>query len=300
MKKFGAEGVGLYRTEFLYLSSQVLPTESDLYDNFKKAVQEITPHPITIRTLDIGMDKQLAFLENNDEDNPALGLRGIRMSLANPEHFILQLRAILRASLHGKVKIMYPMISDINEVIEANSILNTIKIEMREKQIPFDENIEIGVMIETPSAAICCDQILGEVDFISIGTNDLIQYILAVDRMNEKVAHLYQPYNPAILKTLRDIFENAQAAGKKVSICGEIGGDPIATLFLLGLDNLDSLSMDPHSIPQVKKIINQSSIKDAKNFTKQLLKLNSTKEINCFLNNEMRKRYPLDFQEDPN
>ena len=299
LKKFGAEGVGLYRTEFLYLSSPALPTESDLYDNFKKAVQEITPHPITIRTLDIGMDKQLAFFENNDEDNPALGLRGIRMSLANPEHFTLQLRAILRASLHGEVKIMYPMISDISEVIEANSILNKIKIDMREKKVPFDENIEIGVMIETPSAAICCDQILEEVDFISIGTNDLIQYLLAVDRMNEQVAHLYQPYNPAILRTLRNIFDNAQAVGKKVSVCGEIGGDTLATLFLLGLGNIDSLSMDPHSIPHVKKIINQSNIKDAKEFTKQLLKLNSTDEINCFLIDEMRKRYPLDFQENP-
>ena len=152
-------------------------------------------------------------------------------------------------------------------------------------------------MIETPSAAICCDQILEKVDFISIGTNDLIQYLLAVDRMNEQVAHLYQPFNPAILRTLKNIFDNAQAVGKKVSICGEIGGDPLATLFLLGLGNLDTLSMDPHSIPHVKKIINQSSIKDAKQFTKKLLKLNSTDEINCFLIDEMRKRYPLDFQE---
>jgi phosphoenolpyruvate-protein phosphotransferase (PTS system enzyme I) len=297
LKKFGAEGVGLYRTEFVYISSASLPSESELYDNFKKAVQDITPHPIIIRTLDIGGDKQPAFFENNHEDNPALGLRGIRMSLANPIHFTVQLRAILRASLHGEVKIMYPMISDAQEVIQANSILNKIKMEMREKKIPFDENIKIGAMIETPSAAICCDKILAEVDFISIGTNDLIQYILAVDRMNEQVAHLYQSYNPAILKTIKHIFDQAKASGKKVSICGEMGGDPLATLFLLGLGDLDSLSMDPHSIPLVKKIICQSTIKDAKNFSKQLLNLNSTTEINCFLNDEMRKRYPLDFQE---
>ena len=297
LKKFGAEGVGLYRTEFLYLSLQNLPSESDLYNNFKKAAQEISPYPIVIRTLDIGMDKQLSSKGTNDEDNPALGLRGIRLSLVNSELFEIQLRSILRASLHGKVKIMYPMISDVQEVITANLILDNIKNEMREKQIPFDEDIEVGAMIETPSAAICSDQILGEVDFISIGTNDLIQYMLAVDRMNEQVAHLYEPYHLAILKILKHISDNARKAGKKVSICGELGGDPLATLFLLGLGNLDSLSMDPHSIPHVKKIICQSSLKDAKDFSQQLLNLSSTTEINCFLNGEMRKRYPLSFQE---
>jgi len=254
LENLGAEGVGLYRTEFLYLRSHDLPSESDLYENFKKAAQKTAPHPIIIRTLDIGMDKQPAFVKDNDEDNPALGLRGIRMSLANPELFCIQLRAILRASFHGKVKIMYPMISDVQEVIQANSLIEQVKKEMKEKQIPFNEDIEIGAVIETPSAAICSDQILKEVDFISIGTNDLIQYILAVDRMNERVAHLYQPYNPAILKTLKHIFDNAQIAGKKISICGELGGDPLATLFLLGLSNLDSLSMDPHSIPHIKKL----------------------------------------------
>jgi len=188
------------------------------------------------------------------------------------------------------------MISDVQEVIQANSILDKVKEEMKEKQIPYNDDIEIGAVIETPSAVICSDQILKEVDFISIGTNDLIQYILAVDRMNEQVAHLYQSYNPAILKALKQVFDNARLAGKKVSICGELGGDPLATLFLLGLSNLDSLSMDPHAIPHVKKIIGQSDMKDAKKFTEQLLNLNTTNEINCFLNDEMRKRYPLDFQ----
>ena len=300
LKKYGAEGIGLYRTEFLYLSNQNSPSESDLYSNFKHAVQEIAPHSIVIRTLDVGMDKQLAFLGGNDEDNPALGLRGIRMSLANPDHFINQIRAILRASLYGNVKIMYPMISDAQEIIQANSLLEEVKDEMKSKKVPFNENIQIGAMIETPSAALCSDQILKEVDFISIGTNDLIQYMLAVDRMNEQVAHLYQPYNPAILKILKQVFDNAKRVDKDVSICGELGGDPLATLFLLGLGNLDSLSMDPHSIPHVKKIICQSSMNDAKGFSDQLLKMNSTVEIHCFLNDEMRKRYPSDFQESPN
>ena len=153
-------------------------------------------------------------------------------------------------------------------------------------------------MIETPSSAICADLILNEVDFISIGTNDLVQYVLAVDRVNEQVAHLYQPYNLAILKTLKHVFNAAQNAGKNVSICGELGGDPMATLFLLGLENLSYLSMDPHSIPKVKRIICQSTLKDAKIFSNTLLNLNSTNEINYFINNEMKKRYPLDFSKD--
>ena len=295
LRNFGAEGVGLYRTEFLYLSAQSIPTERDLYDNFKKAAQELAPLPVIIRTLDIGMDKQLHSYEQNDEDNPALGLRGIRMSLAYPEQFTIQLRAILRASFYGEVKIIYPMISDVQEVVQANSILEDIKEEMRIKKIPFNNDIEIGAMIETPSSAICSDLILGEVDFISIGTNDLIQYLLAVDRINEQVAHLYQPYNPAILKTLKHIFSAAETAKKKVSICGEIGGDPMATLFLLGLGNLSDLSMDPHSIPRIKKIIIQSTLKDAQKFSKNLLNLNSTDGINLFLVEEMKKRYPSDF-----
>ena len=170
LKKYGAEGVGLYRTEYLYLSTQSNPTEKVLYENFKKVVQEIAPLPVVIRTLDIGMDKQPYSNGKNDEDNPALGLRGIRMSLVNPEQFIMQLRAILRSSLYGKVRILYPMISDAEEIIQANRLLANIKEEFQNQQIPFDKDIEIGAMIETPSSAVCVDLILNEVDFISIGT----------------------------------------------------------------------------------------------------------------------------------
>lgn len=300
LRKYGAEGVGLYRTEFLYLSGHSIPTEQDLYENFKKVAQELAPLPVVIRTLDIGMDKQLPSYGQNDEDNPALGLRGIRMSLAHPKQFIIQLRAILKASLYGEVKILYPMISDADEIIQANKILEDIKEEFRVEQIPFNEDIEVGAMVETPSSAICADLILKEVDFISIGTNDLIQYLLAVDRINEEVAHLYQPFNPSILKTLKHVFDAAKVAGKKVSICGELGGDPMITLFLLGLGNLSDLSMEPHSIPKVKKIICQSNLQDAQNFAKQVLSINSTKEINRFLKEEMKKRYPSDFAQDSN
>jgi len=300
LKQYGAEGVGLYRTEFLYLSEQNIPTEKILYENFKHVVQEIAPLPVVIRTLDIGMDKQLHSYGKNDDDNPALGLRGIRMSLAYPEQFTLQLRAILRASIYGEVKILYPMISDAEEIIQANKILEVVKEDLRVKQIPFSDNVEIGAMIETPSSAICADLILNEVDFISVGTNDLIQYLLAVDRVNEQVSHLYQPFNPAILKILKHIFSAAETARKKISICGEIGGDPIATLFLLGLGNLSDLSMDPHSIPRIKKIIRQSTLKDAQFFSKNLLDLSSTGEINLFLDEEMKKRYPSDFTQNSN
>ena len=295
LKKFGAEGVGLYRTEFLYFGTQDIPTETDLYNNFKNLIQEITPLPVTIRTLDIGMDKQLHSIKDHDENNPALGLRGIRMSLTYQEQFIVQLKAILRASIYGEVKILYPMITDVEEIIQANLILDKIKEEMESKKIPFNRDIEIGAMIETPSSAICSDLILKEVDFISIGTNDLIQYTLAVDRINENVAHLYTPYNPAIIKIIKQVLDNASAAKKKVSICGELGGDPMATLLLLGLGNLTEISMDSHSIPRVKKIISQSTIKDAKKFSKKILSLNSTKEINRFIHSNMLKRYPLDF-----
>jgi phosphotransferase system enzyme I (PtsI) len=295
LKKFGAEGVGLYRTEFLYLGTQNIPTERDLYNNFKNLIQEMAPLPVTIRTLDLGMDKQIHSIMENDEDNPALGLRGIRMSLAYQEQFIIQLRAILRASIYGEVKILYPMVTNIEEIIQANSILDKIKAEMSDKNIPFDKGIEIGAMIETPSSAICSDLILKEVDFISIGTNDLIQYTLAVDRINEKVAHLYTPYNPAIIKLIKQVLDNANAAKKKVSICGELGGDPMATLLLLGLGNLAEISMDSHSIPRVKKIIRQSTIKDAKKFSKKILNLKTTKEINRFIHSNMLKRYPSDF-----
>ena len=298
LRKFGAEGVGLYRTEFLYMSSQNIPSEGELYENFKKIAQELAPLPVVIRTLDIGMDKQLHMFSQDDEDNPALGLRGIRMSLAYPNQFIAQLKAILKASFYGDVKILYPMVCDVAEVVQANETLEKIKEEFRLEQIPFNEDIEVGAMIETPSSAICADLLLKEVDFISIGTNDLIQYLLAVDRINENVAHLYKPFHPAVLKTLKHVFEAAKAAGKKVSICGELGGDPMATLFLLGLGNLTDLSMDPHSIPKVKKIICQSSMEEAKQIADHVLSLGSADEINNFLGEEMWKRFPSDFTRD--
>ena len=298
LHKFGAEGVGLYRTEFLYMSANNLPGERDLYENFKEVAQEMNGKPVVIRTLDIGMDKQLAGIETNDENNPALGLRGIRLSLAKPGLFLNQLKGILRASSYGNIKVLYPMVSDVTEIVQANELLQKAKDLLNQEKISFDENIKIGAMIETPAAAICIDHILEEVDFISIGTNDLIQYVLAIDRINENIAHLYQPFHPSVLRSLKQIFEAASKADKKVSICGELGGDPMATMLLLGLGDLGDLSMEPHSIPKVKKIIRLIRIEEARQMADHVLNLSSVEEISRFIANEMRTRFPEDFNRD--
>ena len=298
LRKYGAEGVGLYRTEFLYLMAKTPPTENDLYENFKKVAQEIAPQPVVIRTLDIGMDKQLVVMNGDPENNPALGLRGIRMSLSNPEIFMRQLKAILRASLYGNVKILFPMISSVDEFIEAKELLEIAKHDLQKKQIPFNEDIPVGAMVETPAAAICVEHLLKEADFISVGTNDLIQYLLAVDRTNENVAQLYQPFHPSVLKTLKGIFEAGKNSGKEFSVCGELGGDPLATAVLLGLGNHQELSMEPHSIPKVKKIIRKITLEEARQMANHVLSLSSTEEINRFILKEMQSRFPSDFDRD--
>jgi phosphotransferase system enzyme I (PtsI) len=298
IRKYGGEGIGLYRTEFLYLAANSLPTENDLYANFKKVVQTMEPYPVVIRTLDIGADKQLSKINDAPEDNPALGLRGIRLSLAQPDLLMDQLKGILRASLYGKTKILYPMVSSVEEIVEANGYLEKAKEELRNAQIPFQDDIPVGAMIETPSAALIVDRILELVDYISIGTNDLIQYVLAVDRINENVAHLYQPFHPSVLRILRDIFAVAEKMGKPVSICGELGGDPMATFLLLGLGKVHELSMEPHSIPKVKKILRKVTLKEARELADHALGLSTSEEVNRFINNEMRSRFPSDFDRD--
>ena len=298
LHKFGVEGVGLYRTEFLYLAATSLPDERELYEDFKHVVQEMADQPVVIRTLDIGMDKQFSGLESNNEDNPALGLRGIRLSLAKPQLLTDQLKGILRASLYGNVKILYPMISSANEIILANKLLEDAKNYLRNEQIPFNEEIEVGAMIETPAASICIDHILQEVDFISIGTNDLIQYLLAVDRVNENVAHLYQPFHPSVIRSLKNIMQSAEKAGKKVSICGELGGDPMATMLLLGLGTLEALSMEPHSVPKVKKVIRTIRLEEARQLADEVLEMNCPDKITSYITNTMRARFPEDFDRD--
>ncbi len=287
----GADGVGLYRTEFFYMNREDLPTEGEHFQAYRQLAEEIFPHSAIIRTLDLGGDKFLSHLEIPREMNPFLGWRAIRFCLARPDIFKVQLRAILRASAYGRLKIMYPMISGLEELKAANKILEEVKEDLRQTKVSFDEEMEIGAMIEIPSAALTCDILAKEVDFFSIGTNDLIQYCLAVDRANEKIAYLYEPTHPAILRLLKSIIDAAHNAGIWVGLCGEMGGDPVLTVLLLGL-GLDEFSTSALSILEIKNVIRSVSLKEAQQITEHALNLSSAKEIKEFVAEKVKKILP--------
>ena len=268
---YGGDGIGLYRTEFQYLSRRDFPDEHDLFENYKDVVEVMAPSPVTIRTLDISGDKAVSYASNSDEKNPVLGLRGIRYCLKNPDVFKTQLRAILRASAFGPVRILLPMISCHDEVLAAKRILNNAADSLDKEGILFNDNTEVGIMIEVPSAAIMADVMARDVDFFSIGTNDLIQYSLAVDRVNRQVAHLYQPLNPAIIRMIKYVADIAKSNDVEVCMCGEMAGDPVNIPILLGL-GINRLSMNPQSIPAIKKIIRSLDVKDAALFVQDVLK----------------------------
>lgn len=282
--RHGANAIGLYRSEFLYMSKKTMPTEEEHYKNYSKVAKMMMPYEVIIRTMDLGGDKiaRLGLMNVGRETNPFMGLRAIRFCLKYPDIFKTQLKGILRASVHGNIKIMYPMISRISEIRQANKILEKAKEELRKEGKPFKENIEVGVMIEVPSAAIISDIIAKEVDFLSIGTNDLIQYTMAVDRVNADVAHLYEPMHPAILRLLKNIIDSAHAAGKNVGMCGEMAGDPLYTVILLGL-GLDEFSMSAVQIPKVKKIIRNISKTEAKKLVEQLFTCKNMNEVNLVM-----------------
>jgi phosphotransferase system enzyme I (PtsI) len=256
-------------------------------------VESFAPHPVIIRTLDAGGDKIVPQL-NKIEANPALGLRAIRYSLKQLNIFKEQLRAILRAGHFGNIKIMYPLISGLEEIQKANEILEEVKEDLSRDGIPFKKNIEIGIMIETPSAAVIADVLAHAVDFFSIGTNDLIQYVLAVDRTNEMVASLYQPLHPSVLRLIQLVLKSAEKANIEVSVCGSMGGNPLSALILLGLGKIDSMSMYAHSLPKIKKMIRNVSLKDAKDISSHILTLSSFKEINDYVSAEVPKRFSDD------
>jgi phosphotransferase system enzyme I (PtsI) len=258
----GAEGVGLFRSEYLYMSGNELPTEDELYEVYKSVVVKLAPSPVIIRTLDIGGDKIASYMDLPREVNPFLGCRSIRFSLAVPEIFKTQLRAILRAGAHGNAKIMYPMISNSDEVVQANAILAEAAEELRVAGTPYDAGLEVGVMIETPSAALTADLIAPHVKFFSLGTNDLIQYTIAVDRVNEQLAYLYQPTHPAILRLIQATVASGHAHGIWVGVCGEMAGDPVLGPLLVGL-GVDELSASPAAVPVVKNAIRSVSTNDA-------------------------------------
>jgi len=274
----GAEGVGLYRTEFLYMDRETIPTEEEQFAAYKQVAESMAPMPIIIRTLDIGGDKKLPYLDMPDEMNPFLGWRAIRMCLDRPAILKTQLRAILRASFYGNVKIMYPMVSRAEEIRKANAILEETKKELKAEGISYDENLEVGIMVEIPSAAVIADILAKDVDFFSIGTNDLIQYTLAVDRMNQHISNLYEPLHPAVLRLIKNVIDASHKAGKWTGMCGEMAGDTAAAPILLGM-GLDEFSMSASSIPQVKKIIRSLSYDEAKQIAKQALSLERPEDI---------------------
>lgn len=278
----GIDGIGLYRSEFIYMEQTNFPTEEKQYDMYRRALLKLNGKPVVVRTLDIGGDKQLPYYRLPEETNPFLGLRSIRFTLKEKKLFKTQLRALLRASVHGNLKIMFPMITTFSELQEAKQIYHKVTKELQEEKIPFAKDIELGMMIETPAAALLVDLFINEVDFFSVGTNDLIQYAFAIDRMNENVAHLYEPIHPAILRMLRNIIDVAHENGKWVKVCGEMAGDERAIPLLIGL-GLTSFSMDPSRILSARKQINYLSTQTLRLITRKALQAKSAQEVKQLL-----------------
>jgi len=276
-KKYGARGVGLYRTEFLFMDRNDLPSEEEQFIAYREVAEKMAPGPVIIRTLDIGADKSLPYLELPREQNPFLGWRAIRICLDRRDIFITQIRAVLRASNFGNIKIMYPMVCGVGELIQANGILQQAKDDLKKEGIAYDEKIETGIMIETPAAAIICDILVKYVDFFSIGTNDLTQYTLAVDRMNNRVADLYNPMHPAVLRLVKHVIDVSHRAGKWTGMCGELAGETLAAPVLVGL-GIDEMSMNPLSIPRIKETLRRISFDKAKEFSKEVLSMEHPQE----------------------
>ena len=278
----GGEGVGLLRTELLFMGRKSFPSEDEQFEFYKLIAGKSRQMPITVRTIDIGADKQLPYLNLPAENNPVLGYRAIRICLDRPDLFMTQLRAILRASMFGKLKIMFPMISNLQELHAVKAILLEAKTQLIDEKISFDRNIETGIMIEVPSAALIADILAREVDFFSIGTNDLCQYTMAVDRMNEKVAYLYDPYHPALMRLIHQVIQQARHNQVEVSLCGELASDPQATLLLMGL-GLSGFSMSAASIPYIKNIIINNSMEKARELAHKVMLMEDSQQIKTYL-----------------
>lgn len=292
--EYGAEGIGLYRTEFLYLNRKELPSEEEHFKIYKKVIKKIFPHPVTIRTIDLGGDKFLSHIDLADEMNPIMGLRAIRLCLKEVNIFKTQLRAILRASAFGEIKVLFPMISGMEEILQIKEILDESKNELTKESIPFNPHIKIGIMIEIPSAATIADLLAKEVDFFSIGTNDLIQYTLAIDRVNEHVSYLYNPLHPAVIRLIKTIVEAAHSNGIEVAICGEMAGEPLYLPLLLGL-GINQLSMNPLCILRIKKMLRAITCSESHGIVKALDQFKTGVEMENFMKHEMKKRFPEEF-----
>ncbi|MFQ6091696.1 MAG: phosphoenolpyruvate--protein phosphotransferase, partial [bacterium] len=283
---YGARGIGLYRTEYLYLARTDLPSEEEQYEAYASIARRMAPDPVVIRTFGLNMDR---------EPNPYLGWRAIRICRERRDIFKVQLRAILRASSQGKVRIMFPMISGLAELRKIKAVFRGVQKELRGKGVPFDENCEIGVMIEIPSAALVADQLAQEVDFFSVGTNDLIQYAIAVDRGNEKIAYLFDPFHPAVLRLIRMIIAAGHEKGIWVGLCGEMAGDPLSVWLLLGM-GLDEFSMSPIALPEAKRLIRSITYQEARKIAREALSLHTAEEVGRFMRNQLEERtveFPL-------
>ena len=285
LKEYGGDGIGLFRTEFLYLSRNSFPTEAELFEQYKQVAERMAPLPVTIRTLDINGDKAISYSQVEDEANPALGLRAIRFCLKRPDIFETQLRAILRAAVFGNVKIMFPMISSVEETTEAIAHLDRAAESLEKDKIEYKRDIDVGIMIEVPSTVVIADILADLVDFFSIGTNDLVQYSLAIDRGNRKVAHLFQTLHPAIIRMIRQIVQVSRTKGVDLVMCGEMAGAPINMPILLGL-GMRNLSMNPPSIPIIKKTIRALDVKSSEAFIDEVLRQTSSSDISDLIQKE--------------
>jgi len=299
VQRFGAEGVGLFRSEFDFFRADRLPGEDELYQRYRTLLTAMAPHPVTIRTLDVGADKFLRHLpwlgiRLDRQPNPALGLRSIRFSLWAPELFRLQLRALLRASVHGRLRILFPLISSVEELVKVRELFDEERHRLRREGGAAPGDVEIGIMVEVPSAVLVAEALAAQVDFFAIGTNDLIQYALAIDRANEYVAHLYDPFHPAVWRLIAQVVEAAHGQGVEVGVCGEMAGDPVTVPILLGL-GVDELSMRPSAIAYVKRMLRRSAYPRLARLAETLLSMEDSGEVRQYLHLELARLYPEEF-----
>jgi phosphotransferase system enzyme I (PtsI) len=285
-EKYGLDGIGLFRTEFLYMGKRNWPSEDEQFIEYKKVAELMGNKGVIVRTLDIGGDKELSYFDFDEEENPFLGWRAIRMCLDKVDIFKTQLKAILRASAFGKLRIMYPMVCAVEELKKANEILEEVREELNADNIDYDKNIEVGIMVETPAAAMISDKLIKYVDFFSIGTNDLTQYTLAVDRGNDKIANLYRPYHPAVLRLIKKVVDASHDAGKWTGMCGEFAGSELFTEVLIGI-GLDELSMSASSVLKIRKNLVEMNYENAKSTAEKVLDMETAEEIKNFLNKKI-------------
>jgi phosphotransferase system enzyme I (PtsI) len=287
----GGEGIGLYRTEYSYMNRRALPTEEELTEEYQDLASILSPQRVTLRTLDAGADKFISLLGNPEERNPALGLRAIRLCMHHKDLFKTQLRAILRASTVGNVSVMFPMISGLREIRQAMSMLRTAQSELKQEGLAFDPEMPIGIMMELPSAVMIAEVLAREVDFFSIGTNDLIQYSLGIDRTNRYVSHMYQPLHPAVVRSIKHVVDAAHQAGIEVSLCGEMASDPFCVPILMGMQ-IDAISLNPQAIPGIKRIIRQATMDDCKNLLKEVLESTTVSRTNRLVRDTIFQKFP--------